>query len=99
LRERQIDEGTGGTEGKMQRGLWMSSALGLVMAVMVTGWVFYQAKEFPGVKKLTTSDSTTPPLFDISYMRADLYLHAHEDGYDKYRKPDRSWQAGLRTAV
>ncbi len=72
-------------EAKMlnQRGFWISSsALVLVLAVMGSGWVFYQAKEFPGVKKLTTSDSITTPPFDISYMRADLYLNAHKDGYD-----------------
>ena len=70
-----------------QRGFWISSsALVLVLAVMGSGWVFYQAKEFPAVKRLTTSDSTTPPPFDISYMRADLYLNAHKDGYDKYQQ-------------
>jgi len=76
-------------EAKMlnQRGFWISSsALVLVLAVMGSGWVFYQAKEFPGVKKLTTSDSITTPPFDISYMRADLYLNAHKDGYDKYQQ-------------
>ena len=71
----------------LQRAFWISSsALVLVLAVMGSGWVFYQAKEFPGVKKLTTSDSITTPPFDISYMRADLYLNAHKDGYDKYQQ-------------
>jgi hypothetical protein len=66
-----------------------SSAMVLVLVVMASGVVFYQAKEFPGMKKLTISDfsaDTTAPLFDVSYMRADLYLHAHRDGYDKYQQ-------------
>ena len=73
-----------------QRAFWISSsALVLGFALMGSGWVFYQAKEFPGVTKLTISDfsaDTTAPLFDVSYMRADLYLHAHKDGYDKYQQ-------------
>jgi hypothetical protein len=73
-----------------QRAFWISSsALVLVLAVMGSGWVFYQAQEFPGVKKLAISDfsaDTTAPLFDVSYMRADLYLNAHKDGYDKYQQ-------------